>query len=80
MTSTTDIKKRSVTISGHSTSISIETEFWNILKSIAARQEISINDLLSRIDDRREGNLSSATRVYILKELISENQTHPKHP
>ncbi|MDC1171525.1 ribbon-helix-helix domain-containing protein [Rhodospirillaceae bacterium] len=80
MTSPTDIKKRSVTISGHSTSISIETEFWNILKSIAARQEISINDLLSRIDDRREGNLSSATRVYILKELISENQTHPKHP
>ena len=69
-----------MTISGHSTSISIETEFWNILKSIAARQEISINDLLSRIDDGREGNLSSATRVYILKELISENQTHPKHP
>ncbi|MAZ98334.1 MAG: aryl-sulfate sulfotransferase [Rhodospirillaceae bacterium] len=79
MTNSKDIKKRSVTISGHPTSISIETEFWDILKSIATRQEISINDLLSRIDDGREGNLSSATRIYILKDLISENQTHPKH-
>ena len=79
MTNPTDIKKRSVTISGHPTSISIETEFWDILKSIARNQEISINDLLSRIDDGRKGNLSSATRVYILKKLISENQSHPKH-
>tara|TARA_Y100000385_G_scaffold70339_1_gene70638 strand:- start:379 stop:621 length:243 start_codon:yes stop_codon:yes gene_type:complete len=79
MTNSKDIKKRSVTISGHPTSISIETEFWDILKNIATRQEISINDLLSRIDDGREGNLSSATRIYILKDLISENQTHPKH-
>jgi len=79
MTNPKDIKKRSVTISGHPTSISIETEFWDILKSIARNQEISINDLLSRIDDGRKGNLSSATRVYILKKLISENQSHPKH-
>jgi predicted DNA-binding ribbon-helix-helix protein len=79
MTNPTDIKKRSVTISGHPTSISIETEFWDILKSIARNQEISINDLLSRIDDGRKGNLSSATRVYILKKLISENQSHPEH-
>ena len=69
------IKKRSVNILGHQTSISMEKEFWDALKAIADQKEISINALIANIDDDREGaleergNLSSAIRVYILKEL-----------
>ena len=69
-----EIKKRSVVISGHATSISIETEFWDILKDIAAHKGVSINYLLSEIDIGRTTNLSSAARVYVLKYLISKEQ------
>ena len=69
-----EIKKRSVVISGHATSISIETEFWDILKDIAAHKGVSINYLLSEIDVGRTSNLSSAARVYVLKYIISKEQ------
>ena len=64
------IKKRSVNILGHQTSILMEEEFWSALKMIADKQDISINKLIANIDDAREGyNLSSAVRVYILRKL-----------
>ena len=69
-----EIQKRSVMLSGHATSISIETEFWYILKDIAAHKGVSINYLLSEIDVGRTTNLSSAARVYVLKYLISKEQ------
>ena len=69
-----EIKKRSVVISGHATSISIETEFWDLLKDIATRQGVSINYLLSEIDRGRTNNLSSAVRIYVLKHLMSVDQ------
>ncbi len=65
------IIKRSVSVSGHATSISIESAFWNILKDIAKEEEKSINHIISQIDDSRSGNLSSALRVYVLKKIIS---------
>ncbi len=60
--------KRSVTISGHRTSISLERPFWDALKEIACSQDVSVNELVRRIDEGRdsEGNLSGAVRVYIL--------------
>ncbi|MGB3810530.1 MAG: ribbon-helix-helix domain-containing protein [Parvibaculum sp.] len=60
--------KRSVTISGHRTSISLERPFWDALKEIACSEDISVNELVRRIDEGRdsEGNLSGAVRVYIL--------------
>ncbi len=64
------MKKRSITIHGHPTSISMEEEFWDILKEIAGKQNLSINKLIAKIDDEREGkNLSSSIRVYVLKTL-----------
>lgn len=63
------IKKRSVDIAGHRTSVSIEAEFWAALRDIAGQRKISINDLIAEIDGARDGNLSSAIRVYVLKSL-----------
>jgi predicted DNA-binding ribbon-helix-helix protein len=63
------IKKRSVDIAGHRTSVSIEAPFWDALREIAARQKVSVNELIAIIDNAREGNLSSAIRVYVLKDL-----------
>lgn len=60
-------KKRSVRISGHETSITLEEPFWDALRDIAQAQGISVSQLMSDIDKDREGNLSSALRVYILQ-------------
>ena len=61
------IKKRSVFISGHQTSISIEDEFWSELKSICRKNSKSLNEVITEVDETRSGNLSSALRVFILK-------------
>lgn len=54
----------------HSTSISLEPEFWAELKDIAKQKGLSINQLVSEIDSVRElENLSSAIRIYILNYL-----------
>jgi predicted DNA-binding ribbon-helix-helix protein len=63
------VKKRSVTIAGHRTSLSLEEAFWHRLKSEARREGLSLNDLIARIDRDRPGNLSSAVRVYVLRRL-----------
>ena len=62
------MKKRSVKIAGHSTSVSLEDEFWAELQSIAAAQDTSLNALIAHIDENRgPRNLSSALRLYVLK-------------
>jgi predicted DNA-binding ribbon-helix-helix protein len=63
------IRKRSVTIAGHSTSVSLEAAFWDALKHIAAARDVSINALIETIDEGRTGNLSSAIRVFVLAEV-----------
>ena len=63
------IRKRSVVVSGHATSVSVEQEFWDALKSISARRSQSVNDLISELDLQRGGNLSSAIRVFVLREV-----------
>lgn len=60
------MKKRSVLISGHPTSVSLEEEFWDALKEVARRRNLSVNALIESIDAERSGNLSSAIRVHIL--------------
>jgi predicted DNA-binding ribbon-helix-helix protein len=61
-------RKRSLTIAGHRTSLSLETEFWDALKAAAEAEGKSLAALVGEIDERREGrNLSSAIRVWILK-------------
>lgn len=63
----TVIRKRSVVVAGHRTSISLEAAFWVALKRIATAERTSINALVEEIDRRRVGNLSSALRVFVLQ-------------
>jgi predicted DNA-binding ribbon-helix-helix protein len=63
------IRKRSALIAGHATSFSLEDAFWNELLSLAAAEGLSINQLVTRIDATRTGNLSSALRLYVLRAL-----------
>jgi predicted DNA-binding ribbon-helix-helix protein len=63
------LRKRSVTLAGHKTSLSLEAAFWDELKALARSRGLSINALVAEIDRNRRGNLSSAVRVYLLKEL-----------
>lgn len=62
------MRKISVLIAGqHSTSISLEEEFFTELKKIANIKKISMNQLITEIDSiRTTENLSSAIRIYIL--------------
>lgn len=67
-----DIVKRSVSIAGHRTSISLEEPFWRILRDVAERENLSVQALIGRIDaERGEQNLSSAIRVFVLMDLQS---------
>jgi predicted DNA-binding ribbon-helix-helix protein len=59
--------KRSLTIQGHRTSLSLEPEFWDALQDIAARRNLSVSSLVQIIDGNRGArNLSSACRVFVL--------------
>ena len=67
-----EIKKRSVVISGHRTSISLENVFWESLRDIASSHGQSVNQLVTEIDRQRTGNLSSAIRTYVLLDAVSD--------
>ncbi|MDR3519047.1 MAG: ribbon-helix-helix domain-containing protein [Azospirillaceae bacterium] len=70
------VRKRSVTIAGHETSVSLETVFWDVLRQIATEREQSINTLIEEIDRGRHGNLSSAIRVFVLRTLMQRDADH----
>ena len=61
--------KRSLTIHGHRTSISLEEPFWVALNDIAKARQQSVASLVQMIDKERVGGLSSAIRMFILAEL-----------
>jgi len=65
------MRKRSVTIDGHRTSVSLEDGFWTELATIARTRGLSLNALIAEIDHARPapGNLSSTLRLYVLDEL-----------
>lgn len=64
----TSVKKRSVVVHGHRTSVSLESIFWDALRELAAARRRTVNQLVSEIDAGRGGNLSSAIRVFVLTE------------
>jgi predicted DNA-binding ribbon-helix-helix protein len=67
--------KRSISIHGHRTSISLEPEFWDCFQVLARAEGLSVAKLVQRIDEARDGgNLSSAIRVHILKELQNSSR------
>ena len=66
------LKKRSLAIAGHRTSVSLEEAFWTALKALAARRAVSLAALVAEVDaGRGEANLSSALRVAVLADAES---------
>ena len=64
------IIKRSVVIDGHKTSVSLEDQFWSGLKEIARAQGSTLSKIVTEIDNsRRQGNLSSALRLFVLDQV-----------
>jgi predicted DNA-binding ribbon-helix-helix protein len=67
-----ETQKRSVLLSGHRTSISLERAFWINLKEICRRHGNSINQQITEIDNERlekpNNNLSSAIRIFVLEQ------------
>ena len=64
-------KKRSLTLRGHRTSVSLEDEFWEVFRDIAAAEERSINELAAQSDVERgtDLGLASAIRLFVLRHL-----------
>ncbi len=62
------VVKRSVTVAGHPTSVSLETAFWDALRDLARQRGVSVQSLIGEIDTGRGlQNLSSAIRVFVLR-------------
>lgn len=68
------LRKRSVLVAGHRTSVSLENAFWDALGSIARAKGVGMSRLITEIDLGRQGNLSSAIRVYVLGELAAADR------
>ena len=64
--------KRSVIVAGHRTSVSLETAFWDELTRLAKARQVSLNSLIADIDLTRNGNLSSALRLFVLRTVKAE--------
>ena len=64
-------RKRSLTLNGHATSVSLEDPFWSAFRAIAEREARSINSLAAEIDAARgmESGLASAIRLFVLDDL-----------
>lgn len=70
--------KRSVTVAGHRTSVTLEAAFWDSLKHIAEERKLSVNALIADIDQKQPENLSSALRVFVLDYFKSTPLTGEK--
>ena len=77
-------RKRSLTLSRHRTSVSLEDPFWEAFRAMARRQGVSVNALAARIDRARdvEVGLASAIRLAVLADLQErlERETAPPTP
>ncbi|RMA42365.1 ribbon-helix-helix domain-containing protein [Rhodophyticola porphyridii] len=62
-------RKRSLTLRGHRTSVSLEDAFWEEFQRIALDRGLSVNELAAEVDEARglESGLASAIRVYVLQ-------------
>jgi len=61
--------KHSLTLRGHRTSVSLEEEFWQAFRAIAAERDVALNALAAQIDETRgDVGLASAIRVFVLQQ------------
>ncbi len=66
------VRKYSVMIAGHRTSVSLEPEFYATLKKIAADKGMTPAELITQIDAERTDSLSSSLRVFVLKAVSGD--------
>ncbi|QQR70072.1 MAG: ribbon-helix-helix domain-containing protein [Alphaproteobacteria bacterium] len=64
------MRKRSVRLDGHATSVALENVFWNALDDLARRRGCSTSALIAQIDRARTAPLASTLRVMILSEAL----------
>lgn len=69
------LRRRSVTIAGHRTSVSLEGIYWRLLRGMAVERGLSLNRLVAEVDAAREGNLSSALRLHVMRRLMAPRET-----
>jgi predicted DNA-binding ribbon-helix-helix protein len=67
--------KRSVTIAGHETSVSLEPMFWQLLEQAALERQMPLSKLIAEIDAERLGwrptpNLTSALRQWLVRQAL----------
>lgn len=70
--------KRSITIAGHQTSISLEPLFWDLLKAASDRRDLPVNALVARIDVERIATaeppgLATAIRLWLANDLLGKS-------
>ncbi len=70
------MKKLSVSLSGHNTSITLEDQFINVLRKIADTENTSVSAIINSIDKNRkpDSNLSSEIRIWILHKLLKTSK------
>ena len=67
--------KRSLTLRGHRTSVSLEDLFWKEFKRIADQDDVTINGLAAQIDETRgDIGLASAIRLFVLERALSDQR------
>jgi predicted DNA-binding ribbon-helix-helix protein len=75
------VVKRSVTLEGRKTSVTLEDEFWDALRAIAQRDKTTVAALIGQINlVRNNSNLSSAVRVFVLKQSGSVADQKQRQP
>jgi predicted DNA-binding ribbon-helix-helix protein len=69
--------KRSVVFAGKKTSVSLEDAFWKAAKDIARERHMTVSELVAEVDaDRQNGNLSSAMRLFVLRQYRDQLANH----
>ena len=72
------VVKRSIVVAGHQTSVSLEHEFWTALREISDERNRTLSELVGEIDqNRKDGNLSSAIRLFVLKHYRNARGVRP---
>lgn len=69
-------EKRSITLQGHRTSVSLETEFWQALQEIAAAEGRPVAALAAEVDMRRAADtgLATALRLHVLRHFRNSSR------
>lgn len=66
------LQKRSISLYGHKTSVSLEKAFWYVLEDAAHAQGVSLSRLIKGVDEKRVVSLSRALRLYALAFVMSK--------